>query len=468
MSVERIPLIGSLSDRLGTGAKDIILRNCYVEAPLGKEGGLFLVAKRPGLVEVRDLTDGQGRGLWEFAGNEYALVGNQLYKNGSAMDDTIGTSTGFVSADEADESSRRLVFGDGSTIYYFEDATTEIDSVSSNEPASFIATSVNQYDGYTFVATTEADLWNSDSLDITTWGASANIRAEARGDAGVGAFKFLDYLAVLGEKSLEFFWNSAGSPSPLSSYQGATSKVGAPAGTSQCGLNIGDDYFFVGQLESGSRAVYMLKKSFEPQKVSNQHIDSLLEAEGTNITNAWAFAVTVAGKTLYCLSLPTTADVTVVYDTELNLWYEWQIAGDGHMPVIGQAGVGGQRRTLHRSTGQVLQWSDSTKTDDGSNFDMVVQTTKWDGQTKQVKFVSDTRIIGDIQSSTANVGVQWTDDDYQNLNTSRNIDMSDENSKLTRCGSFVRRAWKLTYTGALDARWEAVEINSKTGHYARN
>ena len=71
-------------------------------------------------------------------------------------------------------------------------------------------------------------------------------------------------------------------------------------------------------------------------------------------------------------------------------------------------------------------------------------------------------------TSPTNLAISWSDDDYQTFTTPRNLDISAERFRLTRLGTFSRRAWKYAFTANQPFRAEALELNVETGHYATN
>lgn len=471
MSVQRIPLVGTLTDRTGASGSDILLENCYVEQPRGTtdQSPDLYVVKRPGLVEVRDLTDGAGRGITMWDNQEIAVVGNTVYIDGSAATNNLATTTGNVSMAMADESARRLIIGDGDDgkVYYLQGTT--LNTVADGDVPDPFLPYLQNFDTYNVVGTQDAEIWNSATIDVTTWGSADFVTSEGKADRGVCLQQYLDYLVMFNEFSTEFFWDAANTNgSPFSVYQGHEIQVGMPIGCGWLSAKSGDNLYWVGIERGGGLGVYAFMGDFKPKKISNQAVDSLLEAEGTNLSNGNAFPLSVAGKRFVCFNLPTTADLTLVYDTELNLWYKWTLAGGGHLPVRGTAAVNNDCRVLHKTNGKVLQFSDTNYQDDGSTFTVTIQTPTWDGQTKQEKECNLLRLIGDIAASTNNVTIEWTDDDWQNVTSfSRTIDMSSEASMLDRMGSFKRRAWRLSHAANAALRLKELEADIVTGHYGR-
>jgi len=79
----RLPLVVVTSNRNESVTKDARLVNCYIE--ITKEGELDIY-KRPGLSLASLMAAGQvGRGLFYWQGDEYAIYGSILYRNGAIV-----------------------------------------------------------------------------------------------------------------------------------------------------------------------------------------------------------------------------------------------------------------------------------------------------------------------------------------------------------------------------------------------
>ena len=105
--------------------------------------------------------------------------------------------------------------------------------------------------------------------------------------------------------------------------------------------------------------------------------------------------------------------------------------------------------------------------DDSQIIKVLGHTNRWDGGTTQQKFCSRLVVIGDEATSTGNMSIAWSDDDYKTFTTDRTIDLSDNNNILTRLGSFQRRSYRYKFDANLPGRWQAFEKNVQQGHYAR-
>ncbi|HNC91904.1 MAG TPA: hypothetical protein PL000_23525, partial [Anaerolineales bacterium] len=97
---------------------------------------------------------------------------------------------------------------------------------------------------------------------------------------------------------------------------------------------------------------------------------------------------------------------------------------------------------LHESNGHIYIPKDLHGKDDAP-IDFVIRSGKFDGDSMQRKSCSRTEVVGNKVDSEAML--RWSDDDYQSFSKYRRVDLSAEQSKLNRCGSFRRRAFELRH-----------------------
>jgi len=132
---KRTPFVGAPTSR-DSGFKDQRYLNVFIDRIENTDTGQarWFLVKRPGLSQHSQPsgTTGVGRGIAEWNGNTYAVIGNRIYKNNTLLSVTMNTSTGMVSFSEtsAISSTRYLGVCDGTAIYYIaaSDAVTTIQS----------------------------------------------------------------------------------------------------------------------------------------------------------------------------------------------------------------------------------------------------------------------------------------------------------------------------------------------------
>ena len=101
--------------------------------------------------------------------------------------------------------------------------------------------------------------------------------------------------------------------------------------------------------------------------------------------------------------------------------------------------------------------------DDSVSFTMLARFGRIDLETMQRKFTKGYELLGDKESSTANVSFQYSDDDYGTMSSARTLDMSTARPFITCVGNFRRRVHQLSYAGNLPARWEALQLTYRLG-----
>lgn len=133
--VKATPFVGSPTSR-DTGTKDQRYVNAYIERIENSDVGKarFFVIKRPGTESYIQPVPagGTGRGIYEWQGNIYSVIGSSIYKNTTALSTTLTTTTGIVSFSEtsAIASTKYLAINDGTALYLIktDDTVTKIAS----------------------------------------------------------------------------------------------------------------------------------------------------------------------------------------------------------------------------------------------------------------------------------------------------------------------------------------------------
>jgi hypothetical protein len=174
------------------------------------------------------------------------------------------------------------------------------------------------------------------------------------------------------------------------------------------------------------------------------------------------------GKFFYILTL-TTQQRTLVYDQDLEIWMEWADSSGNSYPVIGVSYdhsseiLWGQDQTNGRL--YQLDVGISNIDDQAGSFLFRARTKRFDSGNMKRKFCTSLDLIGDMQSSTTNVDIAYSDDDYATTSTARTLDMSTARPFGKAWGNFRRRSWQVSYTGSNPCRIVGIEINYSIGDY---
>jgi hypothetical protein len=100
--------------------------------------------------------------------------------------------------------------------------------------------------------------------------------------------------------------------------------------------------------------------------------------------------------------------------------------------------------------------------DDLNEMKVMIQTSRYDGETAKIKFMERLEVIGDWQDTSNDMYIYWSDDDYKTWSAYREVDLS-KRAYLYRCGSFRRRAFKLYHFDNTPLRLNAIEAEVRVG-----
>lgn len=332
MPTVRIPLVGSPNNRSGDESKDQRFINCYPEVIKNNvtESNKIFLQKRFGTSRLAQPAGAVGvaRGIFPWAGYLISVIGTKIYFTTLAgvstqFTNVFTTSTGYVGFCEAvDNGVDVLIITDGVILYKLPYAVTltvgSLVACGGTYPSPHVPTPVF-LDGYLFIQKTTGEIYNSAVHDVDSWNATHYITPESFQDAGVGIARQNNLIVAFGEYSIEFFYDAAETTSPLLPNEQATIQFGCAAIATVAqneGLVV-----FVAQSQTGGKFVVAIDGT-EPHNISNAAIERMLEAEGSDITDAWAYMIRTQGHFFYVLNLDT-AKRTVVYDFETKMWHEW-------------------------------------------------------------------------------------------------------------------------------------------------
>lgn len=116
----------------------------------------------------------------------------------------------------------------------------------------------------------------------------------------------------------------------------------------------------------------------------------------------------------------------------------------------------GRDLVLHETTGELCEITDAASVDNTSPINMVCRTNKLDGGSEDRKTMAQLRVIGNKNGGLAMV--RWSDDDYTTFSAFRTVDLSSEQARLTRCGSFRRRSFELRHVANAPVQVSGLEL----------
>ena len=150
---ERIPLVGSHTNRFAAATKDQIFYNVIPESiknPITGKTSIFL-NKRGAFTADTTVVAGVGRGLyyWSRTSKKYSVIANKLYIDTSAAL-TLTTSTGNCWFAEVSGTTDYLLLSDGTDMWTISTTDVVTDITDVDMPAGPL--SPVGMDGYVFIA----------------------------------------------------------------------------------------------------------------------------------------------------------------------------------------------------------------------------------------------------------------------------------------------------------------------------
>jgi hypothetical protein len=464
---QRLPLVGGPEARAAGSTKDQRLVNCYSEEVKSVMGDTApRICQRPGLSYLRSTTAGTARGIYYYNGSTFSVVGNQLYRDGAAIQ-TLSTSTGTVGFQEYAGAAKYLIVLDGVSGWTISATNVVVQITDVDFPTPHVPQAA-YIDGYLIVAKSgTADLYNSVLDDPFSWNAGDFITAEMFPDNVVATCRQNNYVVALGQQTMEFFYDTGAFPgTPLARNPAALHQIGCVAPDTL--VQVEEQVIFVGQTAEGGRSIWVLN-SFTPTEISSEPIKQSLDAEGTNISNAKAFCVRSKGHRFYVLNLTSK---TWVFDFEENMWTEWaDNTGATKFPCDYASDYPTAQPVLQdRTTGYQFNLNPTVSTDatgpaSTANITSYLVTIKHDFGTMNRKFMHRFSLVADVPaaSGAASFTLEWSDDDYQTWSTARTVVLGDTMPTTTQLGSFRRRAFRLTYAQPYVLRIDGAEVDINMG-----
>lgn len=471
------------------------LTNCVVSK---KDDRLVVTQRTP--INITEDASGLGlnnraRGLyyWETNAKLYIVHDNDLYEstqNSTRIAENTGTfSSGSerVTMLESAGTARLIILDAENNKGWVMNAAKTLDQIVSNFPSTLVHGGAI-LDTYLFVMDEDGIIYNSDSLDPTTFGALSFLNTERDNDKGVYLGKHHDHIVAFGTRTIEFFYDAGNAiGSPLNRRTDLSYNIGCLSGTAV--WENGDVIYFIGSSAAGQPAVYKLE-NFQVSIISKDvicaYITSAMLISGLK---AVCSGLTTMGRdvlqiTFYSLSSGNIVPAeTISYDAISQMWGFWRTDLNSHskFPLITWTRrTGGQNATTAARTGEGIFYNGdiitvketlipvdsalgtegvyasgvydidvySASTDDaGVNIPMKIRTGTQSFGTGKYKF--QTKESVDVESTEASqtLRIRHSDGKSNDFNTGRTIDLSSNRKELYQGGRFIRRNYQLEYSG---------------------
>jgi hypothetical protein len=232
-------------------------------------------------------------------------------------------------------------------------------------------------------------IYNSAQDDPSNWNALEYTSALNEPGAGVAIAKTGTYIAAFKEWSTEFFYDAQNpTESPLSPVDNGFTLIGCAQGWSVANVD-GSTMWIAQSKKHKGRQVYRMIGT-EQAKVSTPDVERVLNAD--TLATVYAWGARIDGHPCYVLSL-VASDLTLVYDTVSQAWYQWTSLTLGSSKSISSITRSGATATVTfaaahgLSDGDPLTISGATQTDYNGIF--------------QVKYVSTTAVTIEVDNSPA-------------------------------------------------------------------
>ena len=293
---------------------------CINYYPEFKEGKIVLRGS-PGLKEFADLGSGSPiRGMIVADNYLYAVSDTTLYKvNSSGIVTTVsGTITlSHDSVSMIENGTQVGIFG-GSNGYVYTISTGSLAAISDGDfPGADTAT---YQDGFALInRPSTAQFFKSGLNDFTVWDALDFDSAGWKSDNLIAVFSDHRDLLLMGERSIEPWYNTASSDFPFSRREGSEMEIGLAARAS---VAAGDNSIFWLSNSENGKGMVIQSLGLRPKKISTIAIDEQINGY-SDISDAIGFCYQYDGHIMYELTFPT-GNASWVYDSTTKLWHERQ------------------------------------------------------------------------------------------------------------------------------------------------
>ncbi len=459
-----LPLAVPLASRDGTLAQDTRLLNCYWE-PNAKGGKT--VIKRPGLQnQGHNAAAGSAQGMFAWGVYTFAITNDTLYEvSGFVVTPMPLTVTianqrmQVLSGNLLASGAAYAVIHSSSRCWYISDLTATHQITDADYPATTVP-GIAYLDGTYYVMTPAGVIQGSDLENPASWNALNFISTDRGIGRAVAIARHLNYVVAFCDTGVQFFYDAANPApgSPLSPSGNTLATTGCADGNTI--QNIDDITIFMSKNLARGRSVSGLS-GMSVVPLSNPVIDRILNR--STLASVYSLAFKIDGHAFYLLTL-VDLNLTLALDLSTGDWAQWSTCPSGttenyFSSVYYQRGFGGAGKDylLDISTGKV-NYLDPTISQDVS---LVVRasgrTANLDAGSMDKKFLPAINLVGDTEVGST-VSLRYSDDDYTTWSDYRSVDMGTSQKRLTRLGSFRRRAFEWLHTGGSPMRLEAINI----------
>ncbi|MDX1365702.1 MAG: hypothetical protein R3243_15960 [Arenibacter latericius] len=181
---------------------------------------------------------------------------------------------------------------------------------------------------------------------------------ESSPDSVSGIERISNELAIFGDQSIEFFYNSGNFDFPFERNSGVTQNIGTQLVNSIKKIN--NTVYFIGSDSNGANVVYRLN-GYNPERISTHAIERRLnylsEVDYSEFISTRCYTYEVDGHYFYCINYKRTSNqtrynqTTFVFDISTGIWHETvYLSGEVEtsLPIVDSVSFAG--RTFALST----------------------------------------------------------------------------------------------------------------------
>lgn len=471
MGIVGIMIVGKSND---ASTKDQRFVNCYSETivdPVTGKQDVYCV-KRPGFATA--ITTGAaavGTAILVWTGNSsgtnvvsaFGATNSTLYNTTTSLGAITGQATDITET-FVGTTPTLVIPSTDNTAWYYDTGVgvcTKIADVDfPGNAALTLAGSFAHIDGYACIMDTAGKVWASDLNSVTAWTATSFGSANSYPDKGIGCIRHRQFVIAFGSESMEFFYNAGLTPFPLAKSASMTQRVGCVGASAIA--QIGDTTFWCGSSPQGGLSIFQYDQGLS--RLSTPEIDGILILAGA--ANITLTTIRFYGRSFVVVKASTTA---LVYCIEEKQWSEWTSSTAPWYKIVGVS-LGGTMvnycisNTLTGGIVYSMNPASLVYADAGASYTALMQLDSQDLGTGNIKFWETLRIIGDVQSTTSNIELSYSDDDYNTTTVWGNLDLSTNLPIARQLGASQRRAWILNHSDNTAMRIRLLEGTASIGN----
>lgn len=495
---KRFPLVNETYSRNAGNTLDTEYTNCvFTSLPnLEGEAKRVLVSKRLGMSRSSNAPSYTShlasivpysfssrllRGLWTNGSDTRLITYDFSLDTYTTIATINGTTVGTINEGLSGSTPAllfRLKAGSTSYAYFYPEGGAVTQIVDADFPNTTAVSDLVYMNGYTFILTSTGKIYNSDPNSMSAWSATSFISTAFQTNNAVGLLRYRDKLVALGETGLEFY-KDVGNPSasPLQRIDELTIRhIGVNIDTSEINvtrttpnyLSAGNTIYWVGSTVSGKNSAIYYLDNYQPVRLTDDTIESVFDSD--NIGELITVTDVLNEPVLF---VRTRTGVVWLYYLALKRWTKWTGTFALTAPFLRAflfpttslnkatrlITVSGTGSNVAYTTLSLGFYSDTNSSSTTTSYTMKIQLPQLDFGTEKRKRIHKLKVIGYDSTAASATSISWSDDDLQNFNTARTIDMNNGRTYLSNCGIWRKRSIKIenAANAAFDA--EAIEID---------